>query len=264
MIRIQYEPEPPKLSVVRDAELQRVSALNREPSEKELAKKYQSFGPKLWAMQHRKCCYCEKAIEHTFNDVEHFRPKLRADRRPGSDLTHGYWWLAWTWENLLFACPDCNRSGKNDGFPLESGSIPLSPFEQPPGREQPLLIHPGREDPALHIRFEPVDLFGVPGSRNWHARPRNGSVKGEQTIKLLRLNRPALLDLRRQHVDFVLAPEIEDLKARIESPPSFVERWKRVLARRTESWAFYAGLSRDVLDHSFPASVRQTLGVTLP
>lgn len=36
------------------------------------------------ARQHHKCCYCEHKIKERHNDVEHHRPKGRADRRPGS------------------------------------------------------------------------------------------------------------------------------------------------------------------------------------
>ena len=38
----------------------------------------------LCSAQHCKCCYCERNnFEASYNDVEHYRPKLRADRGPG-------------------------------------------------------------------------------------------------------------------------------------------------------------------------------------
>lgn len=70
----------------------------------------------LFNAQHRKCAYCEKPEEQAkYRDAEHFRPKSL------------YWWLAWTWENLLFSCMDCNREHKGEEFPLvdeRSGSPP--------------------------------------------------------------------------------------------------------------------------------------------
>jgi hypothetical protein len=88
-----------------------------------------------------------------FNDVEHYRPKTSADRLPGSTATHGYWWLAYTWDNLLFACPSCNRSNKNDLFPLEHGSTPLHDPDDAPGGERPLLLHPRQDNGVEHIEF---------------------------------------------------------------------------------------------------------------
>ncbi len=60
-----------------------------------------------------KCAYCEKLIdtigadkkESSFADVEHYRP---------SSI---YWWLAYCYENYLYACEICNRSYKKDKFP---------------------------------------------------------------------------------------------------------------------------------------------------
>jgi uncharacterized protein (TIGR02646 family) len=43
---------------------------------------------------HRKCAYCEQEIEQM--QVEHYRPK------------HIYYWLAFSWDNLLCVCPFCN------------------------------------------------------------------------------------------------------------------------------------------------------------
>jgi hypothetical protein len=38
-------------------------------------------------------------------------------------------------------------------FPLEAGSVPLLPEEQPPGKELPTLIDPCGEDPVESIQF---------------------------------------------------------------------------------------------------------------
>ncbi|HMY18924.1 MAG TPA: hypothetical protein PKA58_21505, partial [Polyangium sp.] len=83
--------------------------------------------------------HLEGADEHLELADEHYRPKAEADRRPGSHETHGYHWLAFTWSNLYFSCPDCNRSYKRTRFPLEHGSIALKTRKRPPGQEIPLL-----------------------------------------------------------------------------------------------------------------------------
>jgi hypothetical protein len=54
-----------------------------------------------------KCAYCEaptNTVAH--GDVEHFRPKSR------------YWWLAYCYDNYLYACQICNQKFKGDEFPV--------------------------------------------------------------------------------------------------------------------------------------------------
>lgn len=56
---------------------------------------------------HGKCAFCETRSESM--QVEHFRPKRG-----------GYYWLAYSWDNLLLSCPTCNTN-KSDEFPLAEG-----------------------------------------------------------------------------------------------------------------------------------------------
>ncbi len=67
--------------------------------------------------QHDKCCFCERKIEA--GDVEHFRPKAGFRQARYDPLeTPGYYWLAYEWTNLDFACKSCNQRNKHDLFPL--------------------------------------------------------------------------------------------------------------------------------------------------
>lgn len=98
----------------------------------------------IFKAQHGKCAYCEKREEQPkWRDAEHYRPKSL------------YWWLAWTWENLLFACIECNREYKKDQFPLVDETTRLTPEAAPPGDESPLLIDPyaPEDDPRVDIVF---------------------------------------------------------------------------------------------------------------
>ena len=62
-----------------------------------------------------KCAYCEASTETVAHgDVEHFRPKSI------------YWWLAFCYDNYLFACQLCNQTFKGDNFPV-SGPVAVSP-----------------------------------------------------------------------------------------------------------------------------------------
>jgi 5-methylcytosine-specific restriction endonuclease McrA len=138
---LPQEGEATRLAAIEGREVARVRDLivreGREPSSDEIGTLYRCAGDLLYRRQGRKCAYCERCEERRRNDVEHFRPKARANRLPGSALTHGYWWLAWRWDNLLFACAVCNRSWTKDWFPLEDDTHALQPGDPPPGRERP-------------------------------------------------------------------------------------------------------------------------------
>jgi uncharacterized protein (TIGR02646 family) len=72
-------------------------------------------------MQEGKCCFCEREYECKWSTVEHFRPKTVANRGDGI-VDVGYWWLAYDFANLYFACQNCN-SPKKDHFPLVDGTV---------------------------------------------------------------------------------------------------------------------------------------------
>lgn len=63
----------------------------------------------LNGIYHGKCAFCETKSESMH--VEHFRPKRG-----------GYYWLAYSWDNLLLSCPTCNTN-KGDEFPLAEGGV---------------------------------------------------------------------------------------------------------------------------------------------
>jgi hypothetical protein len=70
--------------------------------------------------QHDKCAFCESKVGHiAFGDVEHYRPKGGVRQNDTGPLEQpGYFWLAYAWENLFFACQLCNQSFKKNLFPL--------------------------------------------------------------------------------------------------------------------------------------------------
>ncbi len=85
-----------------------------------------------------KCAYCDvPVLSGQPGDVEHYRPKTqiavyakRGNRddvkgkpeRGKPQIVHqpGYWWLAYDWDNWLFACGGCNRTWKIDQFPTQT------------------------------------------------------------------------------------------------------------------------------------------------
>lgn len=151
----------------------------------------------LWRMQHGKCAYCEREIEVAWEPVEHYRPFAT------------YWWLAYSWQNLLLACNSCNSAGKSDRFPLVDESKRLRPQAQPPGEERPLVLDPTSvklaDNPEQHLTFveEPNGA--------WCIAPRDGSAAGSKSIEICDLGRSHLNRLRNKRV-----AHLTQLRARFE------------------------------------------------
>ena len=87
-----------------------------------------------------KCAYCEANAEVVAHgDVEHYRPKSI------------YWWLAYTYDNYLFACQICNQVYKSDNFPFGGEMFP-APALATCTTEQQI------EQLIGHISPDPVDV----------------------------------------------------------------------------------------------------------
>lgn len=156
MIRIE-RGEPPKgnkLDGRREKELQKIrkAVKSGKPYRFETLwsdRKVKNF---LYESQHGKCCYCErKRDEKRDSDVEHFRPKTEVE---GAEDHPGYWWLAYSWENLLIACKTCNEEYKKSKFPLKPGSKRACEENSALDEEKPILINPLEEDPEMFIDYD--------------------------------------------------------------------------------------------------------------
>lgn len=133
-----------------------------------LAKNYKHADNKkaLATATSNKCMYCESSITHIdFGDVEHIKPKAE-DKFPN---------LAYEWSNLGLACGKCNNT-KASKF-----------FEDAP------FIDPFAEDPEEHI----IALGAM-------IVQRNGSVRGEISIREIDLNRPELLEKRFERMQAII------------------------------------------------------------
>jgi 5-methylcytosine-specific restriction endonuclease McrA len=259
MIPVVRGKEPDSLREVRRRELARLRRLPAITSDD--ISGYQAVKHDLWQAQHLKCCYCEAIITANYNDVEHYRPKARATRLPGCHDTHGYWWLAFTWSNLLFACPVCNRSAKNDWFPLAHGSLPLLPGRRSKNQEKPLLLDPasGKINPVAHI------VHVLRGTR-WHPEPRNGSDLGLWTIQVCDLDRDDLHELRSKHVDTIVMEKVEAFEYYLgQSNQQNIAYELRRVTELFKPEQAHAALSYDVVRHFIPdAKLMAAIGATWP
>lgn len=153
----------------------------------------------LRKLQHGICCYCESYYGHTtYGDVEHYRPKAYYQQFKG-DQQHrpGYYWLAYKWENLMYACEVCNRSYKQNYFPLKDPSKRFGPAVRDISEEEPLLINPYEErNPERHLTFE-------------GAKIKARTAEGSASIEFYGLDREELNESRQD----IYAP----IKALVES-----------------------------------------------
>lgn len=131
----------------------------------------------LWAMQHGKCCYCERKLPETghLKAVEHFKPK--------SVFTG----LRNEWTNLLLACSQCNGK-KRDKFPVVLSDEVNEDKVLYLDTEQPAILDPSDPeiDPEDHIDFDfdphlHEDGFAV-------IMAKNGSDLGAKTIETIGLH----------------------------------------------------------------------------
>ena len=145
----------------------------------------------LRKVQHGKCCFCEGRFEaFAAADVEHYRPKGAVQQDENSSrLIPGYYWLAYSWDNLYWCCQICNRENKKNFFPLGNPAKRARSHTDDIATEKPLILNPGApEDPRRHIKFR--DAIAVGSTR-----------AGRKTIEILGLNRDALVDERLTHLN---------------------------------------------------------------
>ncbi|MGO1003747.1 hypothetical protein [Lysobacter sp. CA196] len=202
----------------------------------------------------KKCAYCESFHESTSSaDIEHYRPKASVDGEPGH---RGYWWLAADWNNLLRSCIGCNRIeghrvaaagmtagqlaaqkvqsvGKGDAFPVLAARA-FEPDDDCDG-EDPLLIDPTRRDPGPHLAWHTRNDLSLlsPGFQGAVA-----DAYGEHTIRIMALNRQALVEARTRHLQRLndLLFDIEEAlaEAAVAVPAQRARPLRRVARKRAQ------------------------------
>lgn len=291
MIRIDRGPEPQALVLARDEHLARARLRGGPPAE---ICGYEVSRPVLTARQIYKCAYCELTARDEAAPIEHYRPKgkvedidwraLGASRSPNDvdreddarflrglppvrfervrwiPRSPGYWWLAWTWENLVFGCTGCNSGVKRVRFPQTNTASVLGAHEEPPGDESPLLLDPADPlvDPLDHIQYRWV-------YNRWVPVARDGSPRGAWTIALLRLDSsPALLTAYASRVR-QLERCVQALDAARKKGDVGVLRgeWEAARQEALDPKEPLLGLAYDWLDARYPTQWRENHGLVL-
>lgn len=132
------------------------------------------------------CNYCE---QNEANDIEHIYPK---------SLFPGW---AFSWDNYLLACKQCNTAYKLDSFAVLDDHDDL--IDVPRGSEPPThkgaFINPRAEDPAAYLM---MNL----GSFKFEKMPdldQASKHKADKTVEILQLNdRAALIAARKSAAQY--------------------------------------------------------------
>jgi len=147
----------------------------------------------LKQIYHEKCAFCESYIKNEVGDIEHFRPKnANANQATKCDKTYSYYWLAFSWDNLLPCCSRCNGKKSNcfdiegnrakyDGAELADLHNKLEAYSI---EEKPKLLHPEYDSFEDDIRF----------TKYGEIESNNDRVK--YTVKICDLNRENLKNSR--------------------------------------------------------------------
>jgi len=157
----------------------------------------------LFRLFHGKCAYCESPLDKpSAGQLDLFRPRQNARGHSASDkeewfYRHHYWWLSWEWRNLYLSCKDCNRS-KGTWFPVVGERVGEGTSWDSLGTEQCLFIDPCVDDPEEFLVYDEKGVVHPRLSSSKAGKWRE--ERAETTIKLLGLNRSALVEARRERM----------------------------------------------------------------
>ncbi len=145
-------PEVP--TITKNTHAKRMEIINGEAyiDKEEYNSKYKREDIKaaLNEIYKSKCAYCEMKVEQLH--VEHYRPKSK------------YYWLAFSWDNLIVACATCNQN-KGTNFELVGDKVKFDPTEINLRNinnssigydliEQPKMVNPEITNPEGQIKFK--------------------------------------------------------------------------------------------------------------
>jgi uncharacterized protein (TIGR02646 family) len=147
----------------------------------------------LKQIYYEKCAYCESYIKNDFGEIEHFRPKNSSKNEDTKcDKSYSYYWLSFSWSNLIPSCKRCNGK-KSNCFDIlgTRASYNYEELEDLHFRtadyndsEQPKLLHPEYDT------FEDKICFNARGK----IISKDERVK--YTVKICDLNRKNLIRSR--------------------------------------------------------------------
>lgn len=169
----------------------------------------------LKQIYYEKCAFCESDIKHEIGDIEHFRPKNKNKNKiKKCDNSYSYYWLAFSWDNLIPSCSRCNGKKSNcfdiDGervtYDIQDNLKDLHNKTKDYNKiEKPKILHPE------HDKFEEKIEFRKEG------RIYSTDKQVQYTVRICGLNRS---DLRKSRQD-IIDDFINDLNKHLVSFDTF-------------------------------------------
>ncbi len=189
---------------------------------------YDQFREALVKCQGPKCCFCEKPIYN--GTIEHFRPKAGWKQVAGPLTRPGYYWLAYSWANMLISCTECNQGDqKGNLFPVlgvrattPSMALHLENHE---------IINPTEDEPSVDITFQ--------GSIPIHLSPR-----GKLNIDMFKLDiRGDVASIRKDKYDlYFTLKQISELQPVAHITQARIDEAKRKIAQAKNRKQPFAGM----------------------
>lgn len=152
----------------------------------------------LKQIYYEKCAFCESYIKNEVGDIEHFRPKNKNKNESKiCDKRYSYYWLAFSWDNLLPSCSKCNGkksncfdiNGDRASYQKEDLADLHNNLEKYYHIEKPKLLHPEYD------KFEDKIAFNNKGEID------SQDERVNYTVKICDLNRSNLSKSRQDIID---------------------------------------------------------------
>jgi hypothetical protein len=194
-----------------------------------------------------KCAFCETGLEPGKGKLMFYRPVGSAKAQTDSSgRIYSYPWLAWDWSNYYYACRDC-LDMRESGFRVAEqhaiGDVKDLDRENATAyywEEKPLLL-----DSRIDVPIKDLDF-----TENGYIAARDNAKRGQYTIANLRLNRPALVDKRKEEAQQLKRLWLTARRALLDDPtgatPDVVGLAKTLAAQCQRSMPF-AGMKAYLL-----------------
>ena len=187
--------------------------------------KVASVQKKLNEIYHLKCAYCEQKLLDAPKHIEHYRPK---------DI---YYWLAYSWDNLLLCCGGCN-SAKGNRFAI-LGTVQVynnelfsnihmlgNAYDEV---EVPKIINPEKDDVLHLISFDKNGRISSNDTRVQHTIENACKLNREELVQLRmgiitdfinRMNKHYLHFINDKNINIFL-PDIENFSENCKEKNEF-------------------------------------------
>jgi len=170
MRAISKDPKVPKILIneKRQATFEENKKLKHFPSGN-TQYSVKSIKTELSIIYASKCAFCEDTLLNSAKHIEHYRPKNKNDKAIKCDASTSYFWLAFSWDNLLLACTKCNSSkgccfeivGTRADYEKDYADLSLAEVQDLittlDETEKPLLVNPEQEEQSFfdeHLAFD--------------------------------------------------------------------------------------------------------------